>query len=367
VEVKAGQLRQRRDSDEKKEKSFTPTELLILDMTETDFPVYKYDYLYWDGVVLFRKLLIGAILNFMTHTPKSQCVLLILIFQTSLIIQNKKKPYFKDNINDLEEITLFSAIIVLLVGLVAAARERTDPVFLAFMSVFVIGFISGSGIFMSWKIIYHWYLAGVEMSKHAQSKLVVNFASLNDNLTKAKINPSMDFYNGGVGASQAQASMQQQDLAAEGSIVGRRGYGGYEGEVVDETGQVEIMSLAKHQIYGGEVVDETGQPESLDLRSESIANDADENEAPQSKRGALASNTARGSSQSDLVDSFLNSQFKGNHTSSVIQTPTDGLKSPVFIRSIPTRPFHSSISLSEIQQSTKALADIGGSKLKDEN
>ena len=181
VEIKAGEARKKRDSADKDiSPALSPTELLLLDMTETDFPVYKADYLYWDGVVLIRKLLIGAVISFMTGTPKSQCVLLILILQISLIIQNKRRPFMKDNINDLEELTLVASTTVLLVGLIAAAKERTDPVFLAILSVAVIGFISGSGILMSWKIIYHWYLVVVQMKNEAKSILQRSLGSLHE-------------------------------------------------------------------------------------------------------------------------------------------------------------------------------------------
>ena len=63
------------------------TEWLLLDITQTDFPVYKPENLYWDAVIMIRKLLLSVVMNFMTHTPKTQCVFLIIIFQVPLLIQ----------------------------------------------------------------------------------------------------------------------------------------------------------------------------------------------------------------------------------------------------------------------------------------
>jgi len=88
-----------------------------------------------------RKLLLSIVINFMAHTPQTQCVLLIMIFQIALVIQNKRRPYYKKNINDLEETTLISSSMVLLVGLVASARETTDPVFVFVLGLMIIGFI----------------------------------------------------------------------------------------------------------------------------------------------------------------------------------------------------------------------------------
>jgi hypothetical protein len=158
VELKAGELRKFRKSLARGTGvRFTFTQMFLLDMTDTDYQVYKPDYFYWDGVVMVRKLLIGAVVSLMTSTPKSQCVLLIFIMQISLFIQTKRKPFLNDELNDMEEFTLSSTTVILLVGLIVAAKERTDPVFITFLSVAVIGHVSGSCVRIFWKFIYNGY------------------------------------------------------------------------------------------------------------------------------------------------------------------------------------------------------------------
>ena len=182
VETKAGVVRETLEKKTADGKSpiylVTKTEWLLLDMTQTDFPVNKPDYLYWDAIIMTRKLLLSIVMNFMTHTPQTQCVLLIIIVLISLVIQNEYKPYYKDNINNLEETTLLSSSLVLLIGLISFARETTDPVFVFIIGLFLIIFICGSGILMFWKILYHWYIAGIETKQMVQSKLKKSFGSL---------------------------------------------------------------------------------------------------------------------------------------------------------------------------------------------
>jgi hypothetical protein len=97
-----------------------------------------------------------------------------------LVIQNQYKPFCKDNINNLEETTLLSSSLVLLIGLVAFARETTDPVFVFILGLLLISFICGSGILMFWKILYHWYIAEIEAKQMVQSKLKKPFGSLHN-------------------------------------------------------------------------------------------------------------------------------------------------------------------------------------------
>ena len=298
VEIKAGEARKKRDSADKDiSPALSPTELLLLDMTETDFPVYKADYLYWDGVVLIRKLLIGAVISFMTGTPKSQCVLLILILQISLIIQNKRRPFMKDNINDLEELTLVASTTVLLVGLIAAAKERTDPVFLAILSVAVIGFISGSGILMSWKIIYHWYLNALQMKKYAEKSLS-KFGSLNEISKQNKGQALPDGHNNN---RESLITGPMKGLDSD--------------QLPEQSGIAEgISSSTPHGLAGN----------TLDQQIENVGQ-TESNEKPVSfkvKGSALrlrVPSASRNSSQSDIVDMFLSSKFPGAHSSSLLQ------------------------------------------------
>ena len=118
-----------------------------------------------------RKLQLSIVLNFMTHTPQTQFILLIMIFLMSLVIQSQYKPFFKTNINDLEETTLISSSMVLLVGLIASTKETTDPVFVFVLGILLVSFICGSGILMFWKILHHWYIFGIEAKQVVQNKL----------------------------------------------------------------------------------------------------------------------------------------------------------------------------------------------------
>jgi hypothetical protein len=65
VETKAGKVREKMKTlaaDGKGSKPYaTKKEWLLLDMTQTDFPVYKSEYLYWDAVIMVRKLLLGKL------------------------------------------------------------------------------------------------------------------------------------------------------------------------------------------------------------------------------------------------------------------------------------------------------------------
>ena len=90
VDTKAGNVRERvkeKTADGKTPNySATRTEWLLLDMTQTDYPVYRPEYLYWDAIIMIRKLLLSVVMNFTTHTPQTQCILLIMIFLISLVI-----------------------------------------------------------------------------------------------------------------------------------------------------------------------------------------------------------------------------------------------------------------------------------------
>ena len=141
--------------------SATAREWLLLDMTQTDYPVYRPEFLYWDAIIMIRKLLLSVVMNFMTHTPQTQCILLIMIFLISLVIQNQRRPFYKDNINNLEETKLISSSMVLLVGLIASTKETTDPVFVFVLGILLIMFICRTGILMFWKI----YSIGILLAK----------------------------------------------------------------------------------------------------------------------------------------------------------------------------------------------------------
>jgi len=80
-------------------------------------------------------------------------------------------------------ILLISSLMVLLAGLVASARETNDPVFAFALGLLFIGFMCGSGLLICWKIVYHWYLAGVDAKNLVQNKLKKSFGSLN-NMTR---------------------------------------------------------------------------------------------------------------------------------------------------------------------------------------
>jgi Na+/H+-translocating membrane pyrophosphatase len=189
VETKAGKVREKMKklaTDGKISNQYaTKKEWLLLDMTETEFPVYKPEYLYWDAIIMVRKLLLSVVLNFMTHTPQTQCILLIIIFLISLVIQNQYRPFYKKNINNLEETTLISSSLVLLVGLIASTKETTDPVFVVFLGILLVTFISGSGILMFWKILQHWYIAGLEAKNMMRNKLKKSIGSLSSVVKKS--------------------------------------------------------------------------------------------------------------------------------------------------------------------------------------
>lgn len=189
IDTKAGKIREelKKFTADGKSSTYlaTKNEWLLLDMTHTDFPVYNPKYLYWDAVIMIRKLLLSVVINFMTHTPQTQCILLIIIFLISLVIQNQSKPFFKNNINNLEETTLISSSLVLLVGLIASTKETTDPVFVFVLGILMVSFICGSGVLMFWKILRHWYIAGVEAKALVQKKLKKSFGSLNNMAKKS--------------------------------------------------------------------------------------------------------------------------------------------------------------------------------------
>ena len=75
IDTKAGKVREtlKKLSADGKLGSYAATqaEWLLLDMTQTEFPVYKPEYLYWDAIIMTRKLLLSVVLNFMTHTPQT--------------------------------------------------------------------------------------------------------------------------------------------------------------------------------------------------------------------------------------------------------------------------------------------------------
>jgi hypothetical protein len=74
---------------------------------------------------------------------------------------------------------------VLLVGLIASTKETTDPVFVFVLGILLIMFICGTGIFMFWKILQHWYIAGKEARQMVQNKLKKSFGSLNNVAVKS--------------------------------------------------------------------------------------------------------------------------------------------------------------------------------------
>ena len=182
VDKKAGNIREKvkKATIDGKSSNYkcTKIEWLLLDMTQTDFPVYRSEFLHWDAIIMIRKLLLSIVMNFMTHTPQTQCVLLIMIFLISLVVQNHNRPFYKENINKLEETTLISSSMVLLVGLVASAKETTDPIFIFVLGLLLITFICGTGVLMFWKILQHWYFAGKEARQMLQNKLKKSLGSL---------------------------------------------------------------------------------------------------------------------------------------------------------------------------------------------
>ena len=192
VDLKGGKIREERKKatiDGKESKApLSWMDSLLLDMTETEFPIYKPGYLYWDAVIMIRKLLLGIVISFASHIPQTQCVLLIMIFIISLIVQNKKRPYYKDKINDLEETSLVAGSMVLLVGLVASAKETTDPAFVFFLGLMIISFICGSGVLMCWNILYHWYLSVMEAQGLMRKKLQKSLGSLS-NVARQSMRP----------------------------------------------------------------------------------------------------------------------------------------------------------------------------------
>lgn len=111
-----------------------------------------------------------------------QAVLLIIVFQTSLVIQNKCMPYFKPENNNLEQMTLISSNFLLLAGLVAFVAEFTSELFLTILSIIIISVIFITGFIMFGSIIYNFGLAILEANRRGLKKVAVSLNNLSPSL-----------------------------------------------------------------------------------------------------------------------------------------------------------------------------------------
>lgn len=115
---------------------------------------------------------------FCSHQPAFQAVLLIIVFQVSLLIQNKFKPYFKPEINSLEQITLVSSNFVLLAGLVAHVGEFTSEAYKVIISFIIIATICISSLIMFGSIIYNFTKSVIEANRRRLQKFTTSIAAL---------------------------------------------------------------------------------------------------------------------------------------------------------------------------------------------
>ena len=171
---------------------FTPTKIqcLVLDVTTTKYPVYRRGCVHWDFLIFTRKLAFSCIVMFISNQPATQAVLLIIIFQTFLIIHSKYQPYVKPSINKLEEMSLIGSCFVLLAGVLTYVNESDDPQYLDFLGIIIITFISLSAVGMFWNVGGSIWASVMEYRK----QLKMPKSSLHapdDALTPKKDNPTI--------------------------------------------------------------------------------------------------------------------------------------------------------------------------------
>jgi hypothetical protein len=94
-----------------------PFSQLILKLTYKKTPMYREGFEYWDSVILLRKLMIGLALMICVAQPSVQATLLIGIFEGCMAFQLYAKPYYNEENNTFELVTLASSIGVLYAGL----------------------------------------------------------------------------------------------------------------------------------------------------------------------------------------------------------------------------------------------------------